>query len=123
MKATTVHSNEAPESIQLLKGKQLINVDIESVTSTDDEGNESTSYNYTQLESEIYENADSAIVEYRKNWVLSEFDWYDTQIKYHARNDTKRAVATVDELNAYAIALSDYIVDGVICTDKPTRPE
>lgn len=123
MKITKVNSSETPESAQLLQGKQLINIDVVEVESENEEGEKVKSYNYVQLESETYEDAESVILQYRKEWVLSEFDWYDIQLKYHARNDKARAIATVDKLNTYALALSNYIISGEVAEDKPMRPQ
>lgn len=56
----------------------------------------------------------------------SELNWVDIQLKYHATGDTKRAVISLDSLNAYAIKCRDYVqnIDGVltIVGDKPVRP-
>ena len=59
--------------------------------------------------------------------MISELDWVDLQLKYHASGDTKRSVSTVDLLNQYAIACRDYVqnIDGIltIVGEKPVRPE
>ncbi|SIO94779.1 hypothetical protein [Vibrio spartinae] len=60
-------------------------------------------------------------------WVVSELDYVDVQLKYHATGDTKRQQLTVDDWNAYAIALRDYttVENGLVVvleSERPTRP-
>ncbi|WNJ96528.1 hypothetical protein RND59_05385 [Vibrio ruber] len=60
-------------------------------------------------------------------WVVSELDYVDVQLKYHATGDTKRQQLTVDDWNAYAIALRDYttVENGLVVvleSERPTLP-
>lgn len=60
--------------------------------------------------------------------MIAELNWVDLQLKYHSTGDVKRAVSSVELLNAYAIQCRDYVqnVDGVLTInpdmDKPVRP-
>ena len=65
MEYKTVKSNSSPDSVQLLQGKKLINLDITSITETDDEGNETTTYSYTQVVVETTDDTDEMTAKYR----------------------------------------------------------
>ncbi len=58
--------------------------------------------------------------------IITELNWVDLQLKYHSAGDTKRKVATLPKMKAYAVACRDYVrnFDGVltIVGEKPVRP-
>lgn len=63
---------------------------------------------------------DKAAIEH--NWVKKELEWCDRQRCLHFSED-KRALHTIDKINAYSRQLRDYttIANGIakILTDKP----
>ena len=90
MQYKTVNSSDYPQSTQELQGKLLINIDVVESTTTDDDGNESTSYNYTQIIAETGSDADKITLEYRAEIAqeyLDSTDYLFTVDKYSQLND------------------------------------
>ncbi|MCF7496218.1 hypothetical protein L3V35_14310 [Vibrio sp. L5-1] len=62
-----------------------------------------------------------------QQWAIDELNWCDIQRAYHQTGDLKRAVATLDEINQYAILCRDFVShsdsgDLQMADKKPIRP-
>ena len=92
MQYRTVTSNEEPSATQYLQGKLLINIDIEETTSTDNDGNETTLYTFTQIVTDKSSDYDEEIATYRAEIgqeYLDSTDWINSKyIEYVTINAT-----------------------------------
>lgn len=55
-------------------------------------------------------------------WVLSEMDFVEININLHKDND-ERSISTEDKWREYRKDLRNYVKDGKVIGDRPTRPE
>ncbi|CDT98519.1 hypothetical protein VCR14J2_260383 [Vibrio coralliirubri] len=63
-----------------------------------------------------------------QQWAKGELIWCDIQRAYHDTGDFKRAVATAQEINKYAILCRDFVFhsdsgDLQVASEKPIRPD
>jgi len=110
MIARTATSNESPAKVQLLQGKKLINIDIELATTVVD-GNEISTFSFTQLVVDVTEDTDNAILEYRADIAqkyLNATDVYFT-IDKHSQLTAERISELTEAREAARVVIRKFV--------------
>ena len=103
----TVTSDKKPSDVQLLQGKKLINIDV---TETVD-GNEISTFSFTQLVVDVTEDTDNAILEYRADIAqkyLNATDVYFT-IDKHSQLTAERISELTEAREAARVVIRKFV--------------